>query len=580
VNHPLYDILLRTAHEDLSESIEEISIEWEQELINSFKIEEIQSLELPTFLVPKMYRPLPRLYHKEDPSRWKIKSHFADFFLLKKHFLDKALLYLYQPKVDCKKIMPLRVILFTWVMHDGLGDFFAQQEASEILKEKYPEAVIDRIALIHKFAKLPPANSLSPVHLVFYSGEKRDEIEYEEFPSSLKTILHKADVIIELPTSFPSIDQILTSLPQKPKYERIGEFGLIDRAWFHPKSGARCMGLHFLEKGIYLNKKLMTKTFSWHDVQDIRLKRILFQKENLSLEDIKRYKKSRLFNLDYTKSRRGQYCFLHILLKALEHDQKDIDICFSHMDHFIENIEEKFKSNEGKYPLFKRLNVSRIELCYGDFFSTITCSDQGKTVRFIHIDKLAHEDFISLYALTDNLVGCTGDGSLSEALSAAKPFFYDPPYHKRPFLKDLIAVMEDRLPDFPVCIEFFKKSLTDASLALEDHFGNWVTEDFLTISKQQTDPADLREEVLCETMGELLKNTEFAQGINKFRQIIDEEYNFAPVLCQLVNRAALHRNFPEIEKKEAIILTSFAEGKINAKTALKSIQNVLSEIDL
>jgi hypothetical protein len=571
--HPLYAALLGAAHEDLSESIPNAQNDLEQNLFHCFQREDAESLKLPLFLVPKIYRKLPRLYHKEFPDTWKIKSNFADLFFLKKHFIDKAVLYLYQPT---KKIKPLRIVLFTWVMSDGFGDFFAQQEAASILREEFCDANIDLVVLVHKSSSFPSFHSHLPLHFVYYSGGKRDGVECEAFSSSLNTILHSADVIIELPTSFPKIDQILTSLPQKPKYERIGEFGLIDRAWFHPKTPARCMGLHFLEKGIYLNQRLMTKPSRWVDLKDSRIKEILFQKIDPSAEDIEHYQTNRRFNLNYTKSKQGQYRYLHILLKALEHDPKPIDICFSQMDHFIENLETKMKSKDGKYPLFEKFHVSCIEICYKGFFSTLKLSKQGKTVRFIHVERLPHEDFLTLFSLTDDLIGCTGDGSFSEALSTGKPFFYDPPYHKRPFLKDLIALMEDRLRDYPACIDFFKNCQRDASLALEDHFGPWVTEDFLEISKQQESDEHLREEVICETMGGLLKNPEFATGIKKLRQIIDEEYCFAPILCQLTYRAALHRRFPEIEKKETMILDSFASGEINAKTALKKIQDIFS----
>jgi len=369
------------------------------------------------------------------------------------------------------------VVLFTWVIPPGLGDLQAQLNAAEILRKAHPDLEIKLVTLIHKEASLPH----HPCHFVRFTGLKNEEIEAENMPLAL---LREADLILQIPTYYPRTQELLDLLQEVPshkpvpKYEFLGEYG-----WTGQPNFPRCMGLNPCESGIFIKQVPKCKPAS----------------------------KNR-FNLAYTRTQQGGYLYLYSLLKALEFDQRDIDVAFFDMKHMLENVPVLFSS--------PRWGLKAVHLFFKDYFTEIPLASEGKILRLYHKEKLSHEEFLKYLSQTEDLFGCTGDGSISEAISAGCMYFIDPLHHKIAFVKDLLAIAKTRTPEAAEWIELMI-------------------------------PSDLPIDERGERMGELLADSKTKEAMQRLSQIICQEYSVNDFLCDLVTRTLRYAKHPELEFLDA-----------------------------
>ena len=100
------------------------------------------------------------------------------------------------------------------------------------------------------------------------------------------------------------------------KHQRIGEHSLIESLDFEPSTGARCMGLHALEMGIF-SKKTFVRRFILAATPPPTPTSLLFEHSKG-----RKLFTSHSFNLAYTRTFRGTYLYLHILCKGLSKRKK------------------------------------------------------------------------------------------------------------------------------------------------------------------------------------------------------------------------------------------------------------------
>jgi hypothetical protein len=484
----------------------------EKELLHSFPEEERQK-----FGLPPIYRGLPKLYLKDNPRFFRIRENFNDLPLLRRLYLDNALLKLYS-KVELSKND--EVVIFTWMMNDGLGDSIAQLEAARILHTQFPHLKIRLILLAPENKILPD----SPRHILRYKNN-----ECVSLPPKLTS---SASLILQLPTFYPHTQALFHSKP----LELLGECGLIDRGWFHPKTGHRCLGLHFLEKGVFI------KSVKPSPLQDDRLSELL--------------SKPGRFNLNYTKSRRGNLLYFHTLLKSLVKNREPITVAFSNRDAVFDLLQN---------PILRRCKIAKVRLYDRQFVTEIPIQQKGKELTLIHIETISQQDFHSLIVKSDDLVGCTGDNSLLETIAAQKPFFYDPPYHKRPFLKDLIEIAKRISPAF---VEFLQLSMTPADPKLEDDLAGWLSEDQFEKTS---------DEEVGEKLASLMQSTDLRAGTARLSQILARQYNANDILCHLVQRAVFLKKHPDFRRKEEKVLHGFLHGSETLSSALKKVSSALEK---
>ncbi len=489
---------------------------------------------------PRMYRGLPRLYHKSHPSQSHIKKNFTHLPSLKRQAVSKALFSLYAK-------LPARgkVTLFTWVIGDGLGDYVAAIEVLRLLRGRLPDLEISFVALVQEKA----LSSLSYPEGAFL-------IPYErECPLSLLTPeawqkLRSSDLILQLPTFYPhtgSLLETLQSMPADhpvPKIEILGEYGFLESSWFHPKSGNASLGLHFLEKGILVRKPCQA---SWDDVQNGRLLQWRSPEHH--------------FYLAYLTTPLGGAIYLHALLKSLEADEKGIDICIPDLGWFVQFVERQNRS--GRPLLEWEMGVQAIEVYFEERVHTLSIAPTGKKVRLLCPGSLTQSDFRSLLALSGDWVAVRGNQSFSEVISQNKPFFYDGREHARYFMKDLIALAENRIGTYPSALTCFRGMQQGFLYNIPLQEGEWLDETFFQEREEWT--------AIALKLGLSLQDPQVGVGYRKLNQILAEEFSANAFLCHLVQRALCHRRDPMIEKLEKEEMDLFTA---QAQTFAQLIRNV------
>lgn len=485
----------------------------EKTLSEAFPAKDFIELGLSRYY-PRIYRGLPRLYYRDQPSQSHIKRNFTHLPSLKKQALSKVLFSLYS-KCSAKG----KVTLFTWVINDGLGDFVAATEVLRLLKGRLPELDIRFVALVQEKAV---AHLTLPENSVVIPYEK--ECPFSVITSEALDLLRSSDLVLQIPTHYPFTDELKKALGSTTKMESVGEYGFLESNWFDPKSGNYSLGLHFLEKGVLIRKPCMA---SWEDVQNEQIHKWRCPENH--------------FYLAYLTSPIGGAIYLHSLLKSLENDPSGIDLCVPDLNWFLQFFEKQKKAGR---PLIEwDMGVSAVEICYQEHTYSVELASQGKKLRLICPGLITQSDFRALLALSGEWVAIRGNQSFSEAVSQGKTFFYDGREHARFFLKDLAALAENRIADHPGtlnCIRGINQGFV-YNLPVEE--AEWVEETFFQELEDWTS--------IALNMGMALQDPDTIVGYKKLNRIIAEEFSAGPFLCQLVQRALCHLRHPEIEVFEA-----------------------------
>lgn len=490
---------------------------------------------------PRVFRGLPRSYLRDQPSTSKIKTNFDHLPSLKRAAISKALFSLYS-KTETKG----KVILFTYVMKDGHGDFIAGLEVSRLLSSRLPQIEIEFIALVPEgFSAHFPNTSL-----IAY----KEECPLDLIPQEVLERMRAADLILQLPTFYPFTHELIEKLKElpaakpMPKFESVGEYGFVDSSWFHPKSGAYSLGLHFLEKGILTRKACQA---TWQDVQNERLK------------SWKRAENR--FYLAYLATPMGGGIYLHALLKSLEEDPCDIDICVPDLNWFFAFYEKQ--KTAGRPLLEWEVGVSSIDIYFGDKFSSLSLSSKGKKLRLLCPGALSQSDFRALLALSAEWVAIRGNQSFSEAVSQGKVFFYDGRGHSRSFVKDFAAVAENRIRPFHGALECVRGMVQAFLYNLPVQEEPWVDETYFQELEDWT--------AIALKIAFALQDPETATGFKQLGKILSEEFSANSFLCHLVQRALFHRLHPYLESLEEENVSKFTRGDLKFRPLISTVSSLI-----
>ena len=541
---PLQDIIERYQHLFGQRG----PVHLEQQILEAFPDREMQRLQLAPL---RIHRGLPRQYLRTQIGFSKIKPKFSQLTSLKKTAAARFIysLYQFQPVPSDAK-----VVILTWVMPDGLGDYFASIESARLIQTAFPYLDI-RLFIIGE-QKLPVIDGLT---IDRYCGS----------PEQLRQ-LRKCDLILQMPTYYPrteslmrDVESIIDPSPQ-PKWECLGQYGFVDSDWFHPQSTSHCMGLHFLEKGILLRTSPPPSIL---DLEHTGLSEWLFEQLKPSSQTIDLYRNGNRFFLAYLYSQPGMTVYLHALCKSLEHDAKNIDVCLPDAARLLAYIQQRHQENNG--PVEKGYGIQRVVLQIGTHMAVWNLAPKGKTLRLLCPEQLTSEDFQRLLAFSENFVACRGDQSFSEAVSQNKCYFYDPRDHSRYFVKDLIALGANRIPQHRSTIEILRLfgKLLEHQLPPDEN--DWIDE--IGIQRQET--MDLFE--IGESMGRLLQESDTFIGFRKLNRILREEYCCNGLIVQMVQRAVCHRRHIESEKFEKECLARFIHGQTSISQIVSSLQSHL-----
>jgi len=516
----------------------------EQKLLLSFPDSEMNDLH---FKPLHIYRGLPRLYRKNQPQISRLKPNFAYLPALKRCAAIKPIFSLYAHATIPANA---KVAILSWLIPDGLGDYFASCEAARLIKNAFPTIELHIIAISDK--ELPAAADCSVMRW------DSSDIHVQ--------LLAGCDLILQMPTYYPKTDEIKARIEAfckdsaVPKWEMLGQYGFLESDLFHPRTTAHSMGLHFLEKGILTRPIDPDLTIS--GLQNEQLIHWLFNQSAPGCEEIGRYHQNHRFFLAYLFSQAGIFVYLHALLKSLENDSKDIDLCMPDpakiLTYFEKRIQDKLDLIEKSY------QIQQIVFHIGSHVAVWKLNSDGKTLRILCPDALSSSDFQRLFAFSDEFVACCGDQSFSEAVSHNKCFFFDLPDHSRFFLKDLIALAQNRIAHYPASVEVFRLFAKVLEHNLPDESGDWVDE--TSIQRQKMDLLEI-----AETIGGYLQDPKTFSGLKKLNRILMEEHSCNEFILHLVQRAICHHYHTDIEQFEEMEFARFICGELPFSSVIQSI---------
>ena len=498
-------------------------INWEKKILAWFPHKEAESLEIPAHLFPKMNRGLPRENLDYIPS-------FTHLNTVKRCYLDKSLYSLYR---DCE-VFPSRVVILTYVLNDGLGDFSSGCKTAGLLSASLPNTEIHFVALIDENVEIELPEDIRFYRINYRRGS---EVLPSDFPTSIQKLISNSDLLFEIPTFFKGTCQLLGSAKFPPRFFLMGEYGSIHHHLFHPETGAKAMGLHFLEKGIFINDSPAPHFFDeMIHLKDPSLLKIIFSNSNPDEEEVQRYLERHRFYFAYLASKEGHFVYLHALTKLLERDGKNIDLCVPEMVHFLEIFQEM-----KTYIHFTKSGIGKVQfLVDGKFSELILKRRAGKTLRIIQLGNLSSSDFRALLRLSSEITACRGDQSFSECISENKVFFYNLIEHHRTLWEDFVSLATNRIPHYPSAIEYFRLF-------------------FVPLSEKS--PVLLKKNGI--RMGELLQNIETVKGIRLLYRIIRSEYAVNDFIIDAVKRSLLFSIEPELEEKEKRLIDAYLAGGLS-----------------
>ncbi len=481
------------------------------ELLSSLlSLDEAEELKIPPSCLPPFIEPLPK------------EKAFSHIPSLKKAYLEKALCKLYAEH-PLKK--PVKVCLFTWVIGDGLGDFSAQTETAKTLLAASFE--VSLISLHPRRMPLTPFSSEVDHIFVPYEEDQNgtwSAIPPVAIPEKALNLLKTSNVILQIPTYFPYTKEILHPVLKnpfhRPSYELIGEGGWGATEAFNPISGARALGLRSWEKGLFfpkISKKI--EPLQTHNLND-------------ALE------KTAQAKLCSAYIRNPDKCILiaKTFLIRYQSDRSDLALCLFPIEPLISAL-------PSLHSFFKKLGIREVQIYYEGTFSKIPLQDQGKILSLIQTKKTTRSDYQNLIARSDSIVGCRGDGSLSEALSAGKIPFFDFPRHKIPLLEGLLAIAKHLLSSSHPTYSYIKEFL----LPNPDPF----------------------------LLGCSAANPSIVSGFNKLYPFLEYHYSADEFIKDLTYRAARIHFEPQIAILEAAVLEPFFSGEKNAFSVLRELKDTI-----
>lgn len=456
-------------------------------------INQWQQLGLPDYSYPRFYRGLPRSLKRPDlPVR-----DFGSFPHLLWTLLQKGLFSLYDSLPENR---PARIRLFTDVLA-GWGDLTSQRLFLRLLRRTFPACSVEGVALVKEPSTAPEGEAV----LLLPEGTP---------PSKIAKSLREAELIIQTPTYYPRWKEVTAQLFPTSRIETIGEYGFIHSSPFHPATGAYSLGLHALEKGIWIHPAVNPTPPFWRA----------------------EWGPKRRYHFAYLINPEGSALFLQLLAVAQQNSSKDLLLLVPHLYPILKALEQGLSLS----------GVERIEIL-GDGITASQGEREGRGLRIVELTRLGEEPFRQFLAAAEPLLACRGDHSFSEAISEGKLFFYDAPGHAEPFLLDLIALVRQEIGE-------------GSSLH------RWVEGQLLA----RSDPS-----AAFALMAPLLGDSQLQTQVQELSQLLRKRFSLEPWLRTMVKRALFQQQHPDIARAEAELFKKFLAKKLSFRRLVDATKVLL-----
>ncbi len=182
-------------------------------------------------------------------------------------------------------------------------------------------------------------------------------------------------------------------------------------------------------------------------------------------------------------------------------------------------------------------------------------------------DRLSAADRNRFLLLSEDFLGVSECGGFSDAVSANKGFFYDPATVSPSFVKDLIALAENRIAPHRSTLSILRLYTKVFEEQCKPQNNEWVDE--ILIQCEEMPP--LVE--LAEKIGLYLQDPDALAGFKKLNRLIAKEYSCNAFLRHLVQRAVCHRRRPEIGCLEEDGVSKFIQNEISLSHLVQHLQD-------
>lgn len=477
----------------------------ESQLLEDLSLEQFEKLDLPLSTYPKTHQLLPRTSSK------KISAPFSSLPIIKKRLLDKAILSLYQ---NYGKNESHSISLLTYVVPGGLGDYFFQKLAKQLLEKAFPLSHFYSHFFIHRSA---PETILKNTEEITVFDNAHD---LHPARCSIASKLSSSQLVLQLPTFYPYSLLLAKMLSPHTFMESIGEYGFIHARSFHPSTHTRVLGLHPLEHGL-----LLEDFSSFHpEIKNKHLKPLLSN----------RNEKSHLY-FAYLCTEYGYELYLYTIILLHAKDSCNIDLFTIDIGPYLQILSKG---------LVKTPGIKEILIIYHDYIATYPISSSGKTLRLIHTGPLDHSDFKSLLHLSKEPVGVRGNLSLTEVISMNKAYLYDPLDHNLSLYYSLKALAKERAPAIFESLSSFKKqgSAIDAA------------------------------EKLCNA----IEKAQALEAFKAFNSILQEEHSANIHLINLVSRSLFYYKNPKLLVLEKQLIAAYLKKQLSFEDFILKLRSMIN----
>jgi hypothetical protein len=495
----------------------------ENYLLESFSEEDFINLGLPLSTYPCITQGLPRDLDLKSPGFLQLKSGFNDIKVLKRCILDKPLLHLYNKAIVPNKQL---ILIITYVVPGGFGDFFAQRHLKKILKNHFSNLEIHSLIFMESTYSTK-IDALSDESIL--SFDAIDACHPQYFDSATKKLLETASLIFEIPTQFPFQKELEDLCFLKDHYVSIGEYGFIQSQSYLPATSKRCLGLHYLEYGLFIDSLEtlpLTKLHNPDITQFLQTKN--FNNQNTSIHN---------FYFCYLATDYGSFVYFYLVIYLALHQKKSLDLICVDIGPFLKIIEKDLDH-------LKNLPIASIEIFYKNHKSLLQFSKDGIDIRIYHTGIINHHDFQILLANSQEPIGIRGNLSFSEAISLEKVFFYDPLTHNYPLYYELLSLANLQDKDVFCWVQLFKQG-QDPHQAASQGAKLFQTPDFTK-----------KFALLCAFIKQRLKTDEH--------------------MINIVYKALHQQSRPDIKKKEQILSALFIEKKLSFTQLIQLLRQEIS----
>ncbi len=506
----------------------------------------------------------------------------------------------YQPKISGP------IYFLSRIFADGWGDYFALLKSAKILKESHPsldvnvvytyqyniphvdlkDYLLEEDHIFPFFEKSPPFFHLlesilegkNSHHFDLELAELQKEKQLqkqdyeaivakqgrpiealEEFLDDLEEKIQQVKLLIDAKNSAENLYQKMQeslaivhialaintfenpALAHKSFYfSETGNFqgiaNLLQLNWFS-------MGLLPFEEGVFLKKSLPESSKTpW---KDLRLPHFLFGTVQPTSAHISNYFSNNTLHLGYLpKIPHQEKIFIYLICLQQKKESGGIDIILPSQR---KNECLKLDADAGWLTDLGISKVVSVDINTGEEKTIFEKSlPFEKKLRLIHILPIPSHDFSKILEMSGEVVGCTGDISISECLLAKKIPFYELRKHK--------------------------VETTESFQRLAQHLGLENIYDYFTeITNFQKKPA----EIVATNLHNILQQPSFNNQWNELLRFINQYYCFEDALLSHLNRHFFHHLNPALKNEEELLIQNYYEGKISASQAYQTLEESL-----